>query len=80
MVQAAPTGFTAFVSPDGNVISRTRVSEQRVIIHDVELRTGTTWYVSLGDIPWVALAALAFAAAAWFSRDRTKRLGAHDAH
>ena len=73
VVQAAPTGFSAFVSPDGDVISRTRVSEQRVIIHDVELRTGTTWYVWLGDIPWVALAALAFAAAAWFSRDRAKR-------
>lgn len=72
VVQAAPTGFSAFVSPDGDVISRTSVGEQRVIIHDVALRTGDTWYVSLGDIPWVFVIAILFAMAVWSSLDRLK--------
>ncbi|CAB4859750.1 unannotated protein [freshwater metagenome] len=63
LVQVAPTGFSAFVSPDGDVIDRTSVSEQKVIIHDVALRTGRTWYVRLGDLPWVGLVALVFAIA-----------------
>ncbi len=63
LVQAAPTGFSAFVSPDGDVIDRTSVSERKVIIHDIAMRTGRTWYVSLGDLPWVGLIALVFAIA-----------------
>ena len=51
VVQAAPTGFSEFVTPDGDVIDRTAVSEQAVIRHVVELRTGRTWYVTLGDAP-----------------------------
>ena len=45
VVQAAPTGFSEFVTPDGTVIDRTAVSEQAVIRHVVELRDGRTWYV-----------------------------------
>ena len=45
VVQASPTGFSEFVTPDGDVIDRTAVSEQAVIRHDVELRDGRTWYV-----------------------------------
>ena len=64
LVQAAPTGFSEFVTPDGGVIDRTAVSEQAVIRHEVELRTGRTWYVTVGDGPWiVALAGLL--AASW---------------
>jgi len=63
IAQAAPTGFSAFVSPDGDVFDRTAQREQRVIVHDVPLRSGTTWYTSLGDLPFVFLAALALAAA-----------------
>jgi apolipoprotein N-acyltransferase len=59
LAQVSPTGFSAFVSPDGQVIDRTSVSEQRVLSHVVELRTGSTWYRALGDWPFTALAALA---------------------
>ena len=62
VVQAAPTGFSAFVSPDGDVLDRTGVSEQAVIRRPVELRTGRTWYVDVGDRPWIVLLLLAFAA------------------
>ena len=61
VVQAAPTGFSAFVSPTGEVLDRTGVSEQAVIRRPVELRTGQTWYVSLGDAPWIVLLGLTLA-------------------
>ncbi len=76
LVQAAPTGFSEFVTPDGEVIDRTSVSEQAVIRHVVPLRAGRTWYVSMGDGPWIVLVALAFVAS-WIltaidrSRDQT---------
>jgi apolipoprotein N-acyltransferase len=53
VVQAAPTGFSAFVSPDGSVIERTRISERRVITAGVELRSGRTPYSRTGNEPWV---------------------------
>jgi apolipoprotein N-acyltransferase len=62
LVQAAPTGFTEFVTPDGRVIDRTSVSEQKVVRHVVALRDGRTWYVSLGDGPWIVALLLLFAA------------------
>jgi apolipoprotein N-acyltransferase len=65
VVQAAPTGFSAFVTPDGDVIDRTGVSERAVIRHAVELRSGDTWYVRLGDWP-VILVMIAGLAATWW--------------
>ena len=56
LVQAAPTGFSAFVSPDGEVHQRTSVSVQAVITQAVTLRSGSTWYRSVGDLPWALLA------------------------
>jgi apolipoprotein N-acyltransferase len=58
VVQAAPTGFSAFVTPDGEVLERTGVSEQRVIIGAVEPRTGRTWYSYLHGLTWVVVMAL----------------------
>jgi apolipoprotein N-acyltransferase len=53
VVQVAPTGFSAFVTPDGEVVDRTAVGERAVLRHTVELRAGRTWYVALGDAPYV---------------------------
>lgn len=63
VVQVSPTGFSAFVSPDGAVFDRTSVSEQRVIVRDVPLRTGNTWYRVLGDWPWRLAVLVMFAVA-----------------
>ena len=60
VAQASPTGFSAFISPDGDVHDRTSISGRKVLIRDVELRSGETWYVSLGDKPWVALCCALF--------------------
>jgi apolipoprotein N-acyltransferase len=62
VAQASPTGFSAFISDDGDVFDRTAVSEQRVINHVVPLRSGTTWYGALGDWPFMAMMLLAFIA------------------
>ena len=54
LVQVSPTGFSEFVTPDGDVLQRTGISEQKVIRERIMLRTGDTWYVGLGDRPWIA--------------------------
>ncbi|MBU3688738.1 MAG: apolipoprotein N-acyltransferase [Acidimicrobiales bacterium mtb01] len=54
VVQVAPTGFSAFVSPSGHVYDRTAVSEQVVISRSIPLRSGDTLYTSIGDGPWIA--------------------------
>lgn len=65
VLAAAPTGFSAIVSPSGEVLQRTGVSEQRVLQGTIARRTGRTWAVTLGD--WLALAlALGSLAAGWW--------------
>ncbi len=51
VLQAAPTGFSAVVSPTGEVLQRTGVSEQRVLYHTIERRTGRTLAVAWGLWP-----------------------------
>ena len=63
IVQVAPTGFSAFVSPDGDVHDRTGTREPAVILRALPLRAGSTWYHTLTDWPWVtALVVLLVAA------------------
>jgi apolipoprotein N-acyltransferase len=68
VVQAAPTGFTAVVDADGNVLQRTAVSEQRVIYATVELREGFTWYTNLGDGPIIGALLALLGLSLWFAR------------
>jgi apolipoprotein N-acyltransferase len=72
VVQAAPTGFSAFVSPSGEVNQRTAVSERAVITREIDLRSGSTWYVTLGDRPWIFAVAVVFLVAAWFGGGRSR--------
>ncbi len=41
VVQVSPTGFSAFVSPDGDVFERTAVSEQKVVIRTIAVDLGS---------------------------------------
>jgi apolipoprotein N-acyltransferase len=66
VVQAAPTGFSAFVSPSGDVDQRTGVGERAIIIQEIDLRTGRTWYVTLGDGPWILAVLAVFLVSEWF--------------
>ncbi len=63
VLQAAPTGFSAIVNPSGEVVARSGVSEQRVLIETIELREGRTPAVVLGSWPVLvgSLAILFFA-------------------
>ncbi|MEX1106181.1 MAG: apolipoprotein N-acyltransferase [Ilumatobacteraceae bacterium] len=72
VAQAAPTGFSTFVSDEGEVFDRTSISERAVISHDVPLRTGRTWFVTLGALPFWLLLVLTLAGA-WWQADRARR-------
>ncbi len=75
VVQASPTGFSAFVSPSGDVFDRTAVSEQALLVRDVPLREGRTWYSRLGDVPIAAAAAVAVGIAWAAARGRRRTIG-----
>lgn len=62
VVQAAPTGFSAFLTPRGQVTQRSDLSAQQVLTATVPLRSGTTPYVRTGDQPWLVLALACLAA------------------
>jgi apolipoprotein N-acyltransferase len=71
-VQVAPTGFSAFVSPEGRVHQRTGTREQSTQVRrGVPLREGLTWYVRWGDLP-ARVAAILLVAAGW-ALDRRRR-------
>ncbi len=62
VAQIAPTGFTAVVNSDGEVLQRTAVSERRILTDTIELRTGRTIYTRVGDYLALAFAAACLAA------------------
>jgi len=70
IVQVSPTGFSAFISPDGDVFDRTDVSEQRVITRAVPERAGRTWYHVLGDWLWIVAFVMVFGIATYLGRIR----------
>ncbi len=76
IVQVSPTGFSAFVSPSGDVYDRTGVSERAVIVRGVPRRDGSTWYSRLGDWPWTVAVALTAVGATIASRRVTPRSAA----
>lgn len=68
VIQAAPTGFSAVVNPDGVVIERSGVSEAKVIQRTVTLRDGDTLAVRLGVWPAAVAAALTLSLALGLGR------------
>lgn len=63
LLQAGPTGYSAVILPDGQVLARSVLEQPAVLRERVPLRTGTTPYTATGDVPLIALAALALLAA-----------------
>lgn len=71
VVQVSPTGFSAFVTPDGDDLDRTSISKRSpagdgtqftsaVLTRTISLMSGRTWYSHLGDAPFEILAILTF--------------------
>ncbi|HEX4903977.1 MAG TPA: apolipoprotein N-acyltransferase [Acidimicrobiales bacterium] len=59
VVQAAPTGFSAFVEHDGDVVEHSDLGRRQVLHHTVDVREGKTLYTRLGDGPFVLWAGFA---------------------
>ena len=64
VLQAAPTGYSAVVSPSGVVLKRSALSSPDVIEAAVPLIGSSTPYETLGDLP-VLIGALAILALGW---------------
>jgi apolipoprotein N-acyltransferase len=73
VLQAAPTGFSAIVDPDGTVVQRSGIGEAHVLRATVHLRRGQTLATLLGDVPALVLAGVLLVLAA---RRRRARPGA----
>ncbi len=83
MTQAAPTGFSALINPNGDLLARTditppgrdtNIAETAVIQHDVPRREGSTLATLVGPWPMLALS-IAGIVVAWVL-DRRRRADA----
>jgi apolipoprotein N-acyltransferase len=72
LVQAAPTGFSAIVTPAGDVVALSDLGEQAVVQGRVQLREGDTIAAVTGDLIPLLLAGLLLMAA-WVGRLRSRR-------
>lgn len=73
LVQAAPTGISAFVTPHGDALDATRITEQSVIVRTVELREGRTMYSHTGNAPYIWALLLVLALMSWRARGALSR-------
>jgi apolipoprotein N-acyltransferase len=75
LVRAANTGITAVVDPHGRVLERTELFERTVLVREVPLLAGSTFYTRHGDVfAWACLgAAVALTAAGLKSASRPPR-------
>ncbi len=64
LLMAGPTGLSAVIDADGNLLQRTGIGERKILIDTAELRTGRTLASSVGIWPilLVSLMAIAFGA------------------
>ena len=75
-MQAATTGYSLVVDPDGNILRSLSVGEQGVIVENVALRTGRTVYSYLGDVSvalGLSVIVISLAAAARATSRRTRK-------
>jgi apolipoprotein N-acyltransferase len=73
VLQAAPTGYSVIVMPDGRVSARGALGEPALLRSSVPLRTGRTPYAVLGDVPVVASAVAVMLVAAAAARRSGRR-------
>lgn len=71
LVQVSPTGFSAFVSPTGQVFDRTGISSQHVVERTIELRQGRTLYSRLGNAVYIWALVIALG---WLVNKRTRAI------
>ena len=72
VLQAAPTGFSAFIEPDGTIDQRTGISERKVLQQSVQRRDGLTIATRVGDWPALVVA-LGLVTIGWLVERRRPR-------
>ncbi|HEX7443542.1 MAG TPA: hypothetical protein VF320_06630, partial [Acidimicrobiales bacterium] len=76
LLQAAPTGFSAWVTHRGGVVARSVLGTRQVVPAVLHRRTGLTVYVRWGDTPVLVASGLALAGGWWLSiRQRGRPAG-----
>ncbi len=68
VLQAAPTGFSAIINPNGDVVERSSISETRVLHATIERRSGNTLATKAGPLPMILLSGAAVLGANFLSR------------
>jgi apolipoprotein N-acyltransferase len=71
VLQAAPTGLSGVIEPDGTVVAQSDLGARALLEATVERKVGDTPYTRLGDGPFVVAAALALAGA-WVLERRAR--------
>jgi apolipoprotein N-acyltransferase len=74
LIQAGPTGYGAFVDPDGRLAARTTLGRRAVLARTVTRRRGLTPFTRWGPGPLVALGVLVLGMLHW--RQHRRPLGA----
>jgi apolipoprotein N-acyltransferase len=72
-MQAAPTGYSAIVTPDGRIVERSSIGDQTVLTSEINRRAGLSWAVRFGDWPALVVSILAIALAWAIPRWRYSR-------
>ena len=72
LVRAANTGISAVVDSRGRLLARTELFDRTVLVREVPMVTGTTFYARHGDVfAWACFgAAVALTASLSFRRSR----------
>jgi apolipoprotein N-acyltransferase len=74
LLQAAPTGFSAWITHRGALLARSSLGVRQIVPAVLQRRTGTTLYVRFGDLPVLAASVVALVASWWLAvRDRFRR-------
>lgn len=79
VLQAAPTGYSAIVLPDGQVRARSELGAPALLRESIPLRTGLTPFAHVGDAPPVILAVALILLAKWQPRIINTRAAASSA-
>jgi apolipoprotein N-acyltransferase len=73
VLQVSPTGFSAVIDPDGNVLQRTGISERATLVADVEMRQGRTVASKVGYWPVLGYGMVAVGGALAVGRHRRRQ-------
>jgi apolipoprotein N-acyltransferase len=73
LLQAAPTGYSAWITNHGVLMARSVLGRRQVVPAVLHRRTGVTLYVRFGDVPVLVASLLALATGWWSAIRRTGR-------